>query len=235
MQWYFLKHPPRCQQFASEPKGLPLCSLALGVFNSLSFSSSPQDPGKILAKAIEDWHSHLWRQHCSSCPAVYFHLPGAPGVQEATALGVKNHSSGRGCAAAGLSPGSTPHSEKVCLEVFLQWHLGYGKPGPWRPGLQNQLGSFTWNLFTMVLTMVNKVGDEVWEAQILGEGSVVGDCTLVLSSPPPIANPSCAHTVSRAGVQTAIWTLLDKKQSVSHLFFFQMQRQSRNEEWRTWI
>lgn len=76
MQWYFLKHPPRCQQFASEPKGLPLYSVALGVFNTLSFSSSPLEPGKLLAKVC---HSHLWRQYCSSSPTVYFHLPGASG------------------------------------------------------------------------------------------------------------------------------------------------------------
>lgn len=50
MQWYFLKHPPRCQKFASEPKGLPFCSIAPGVFKSLNFSSCPLDPGKLLAK-----------------------------------------------------------------------------------------------------------------------------------------------------------------------------------------
>lgn len=60
---------------------------------------------------------------------------------------------------------------------------------------------------------------------------------LVLSPSPPTANPSCAHTASRAGV---VWTrqqsgLCLKKQSVPCLFSFQNQHQSRNEEWGTWM
>lgn len=187
MQWYFLKHPPRCQQFASEPKGLPLYSVALGVFNTLSFSSSPLEPGKLLAKVC---HSHLWRQYCSSSPTVYFHLPGASGradlvlrkqqpwVWRITEVG---EAALQGFAAAGLSPGSTPHSEKVCLKVFSQWHLGYGKPGPWNGflfGDQHYRTSYRVSHRVYSPWWARWVTWSLTEAQILGDVSLVGDSVL---------------------------------------------------------